>query len=394
MNKVITINLGGNAFPLEEGGYEALQAYLATAARRLERNPDRAEIIADIEQAIADKFRAVLSAHKGVVLTAEVATIITEMGAVEDGSPQAEVPGGAAAPTTEAGPSPAGEAPVPRRLYKIREGAELAGVCNGLAAFSGLDIRLVRMFFVIFTAITCGFGLLLYVGLALVLPTALTPAEKSAATGAPSTTEEFIRRAREGYYAGMRTMGDKQAHRAWRRKFKREMRAWRHDFRREMRSRRWARTEDAPPGADRPGPYVYAHPAATIARPVISLVIGLIFLLAIWAAWSLLTSGAVWGWPLPDHTPLWIGLVLLAIAYHILVWPLKILRYFCYFPGSDRAVWRLHHDSSGGFVGLACLLLVLWYAHGHIPAVHRAIDSLPPLIHHTVDAVRAWWARR
>ncbi len=93
MNKVITINLNGNAYPLEENGYEALRTYLDTAARRLEGNPDKAEIIADIEQAIADKFRAVLGANKTVVVTAEVEQIIAEMGPVEDASaPAAESP--------------------------------------------------------------------------------------------------------------------------------------------------------------------------------------------------------------------------------------------------------------------------------------------------------------
>ena len=33
MNKVITINLGGNAYQLEEGGYDALRAYLEPRPR-------------------------------------------------------------------------------------------------------------------------------------------------------------------------------------------------------------------------------------------------------------------------------------------------------------------------------------------------------------------------
>ena len=60
MNKVITINLGGTAYQLEEGGYDALRAYLETATARLQGNPDRDEILSDIEQAIAEKFRALL----------------------------------------------------------------------------------------------------------------------------------------------------------------------------------------------------------------------------------------------------------------------------------------------------------------------------------------------
>ena len=83
MNKVITINLNGVAYQLEEGGYDALRAYLDHAARRLEGNPDKDEIITDIEQAIADKFRALLGAHKTVVNTKEVTGVIAEMGPVE-----------------------------------------------------------------------------------------------------------------------------------------------------------------------------------------------------------------------------------------------------------------------------------------------------------------------
>ena len=86
MNKVITINLNGVAYQLEEDGYEALRAYLDSAARRLEVNPDKDEIIADIEQAIADKFRAVLGVNKTVVVTKEVEGVIGEMGPVEDAS--------------------------------------------------------------------------------------------------------------------------------------------------------------------------------------------------------------------------------------------------------------------------------------------------------------------
>src|ERR1035437_9742525 len=83
MNRVITINLNGIAYQLEESGYEALRTYLDNAARRLDGNPDKDEIMADIEQAMADKFRAVLGANKTVVITKEVTEVIAEMGPVE-----------------------------------------------------------------------------------------------------------------------------------------------------------------------------------------------------------------------------------------------------------------------------------------------------------------------
>src|SRR4030095_4052904 len=80
MQKVISINLNGNAYQLDERGYEVLLAYLEHAGRQLAGNPDRAEIVADLEQAIADKCVRVLGAHKSVVTAAEVDQIIKEMG--------------------------------------------------------------------------------------------------------------------------------------------------------------------------------------------------------------------------------------------------------------------------------------------------------------------------
>jgi DNA-binding transcriptional MocR family regulator len=55
MNTVIIVNLNGNAFHIEEPGYVALRAYLDAAGAQLEDNPDKGEILADLEQAIADK---------------------------------------------------------------------------------------------------------------------------------------------------------------------------------------------------------------------------------------------------------------------------------------------------------------------------------------------------
>jgi hypothetical protein len=42
MQKVITINLNGNAYQLDETGYEALRAYLDHAEAQLANNPDNA----------------------------------------------------------------------------------------------------------------------------------------------------------------------------------------------------------------------------------------------------------------------------------------------------------------------------------------------------------------
>ncbi len=83
MRKVTTINLNNNAYQIDEDGYEELRAYLDKAERALASNPDRAEILADLEQAIADKCRLALGPYKTVVSAAEIERILKEMGAVE-----------------------------------------------------------------------------------------------------------------------------------------------------------------------------------------------------------------------------------------------------------------------------------------------------------------------
>ena len=105
MQKVITINLNGNAYQIDESGHAALVAYLEGAERLLKDNPDRAEIVADLEQAIADKCRGFLGPHKTVVTAAEVDQIIREMGPVdaEGGADSNAAGSGAAAGASASG---------------------------------------------------------------------------------------------------------------------------------------------------------------------------------------------------------------------------------------------------------------------------------------------------
>jgi phage shock protein PspC (stress-responsive transcriptional regulator) len=56
-----------------------------------------------------------------------------------------------------------------KRLYRIREGRVVAGVCAGLAAYFGIDPTLVRLAFALFT-IFGGAGVLLYLIAWIIIP--------------------------------------------------------------------------------------------------------------------------------------------------------------------------------------------------------------------------------
>jgi phage shock protein PspC (stress-responsive transcriptional regulator) len=182
MQKVITINLNGNAYQLEEPGYDALHRYLSDAAGGLADNPDRAEILDDLEQAMAERCRRYLSSGKTVVPASEIERILTEIGPVDAAAVPRSVPGAA-----------------PHRLYQIREGAMISGVCNGLGAYFNIDPTFVRIAFLL-TAFFHGAGVLAYLLLMLLVPYAKTSDELAAQggnSGLPSRVQRFVEKLRE-----------------------------------------------------------------------------------------------------------------------------------------------------------------------------------------------------
>ncbi|GAB1422276.1 PspC domain-containing protein [Anaerolineales bacterium] len=57
-----------------------------------------------------------------------------------------------------------------KKLYRSRTEKQVAGVCGGLAAYFNIDVTLIRILFVIAT-LAGGPGILLYILLAIVIPT-------------------------------------------------------------------------------------------------------------------------------------------------------------------------------------------------------------------------------
>jgi len=383
MNKVIAINLDGNAYQLEEGGYDALRAYLETAAARLQGNPDRDEILSDIERAIGEKFRTLLAGHKTVVVTNEVAAVIAEMGPIEADPGKAADPGvnGPGAPGKASGQAAgeeraAGHAGPPRRLYRIYEGAMISGVCNGIAAYVNIDPTLVRLAFVVLTMFW-GTGVLVYLVMAIMVPVAVSPEEKAAASGDPSTAQEFIRRAKQGYYKAVKGFPDRKARREWKRRFKRDMRAnadqWRHNW-----HCYWSE-------------HIPIHPGMGFALPLISLLHGAAKILWICGLVSLLATGAVFGLALPASVPVWVAALLLFIAYGILACPLKVARRACY-QGLGRPNWTWSFVFLlDAVVWLAVVAALLWLAVHYFPELREAVRSIPSVAHQAADDIRAWW---
>lgn len=56
-----------------------------------------------------------------------------------------------------------------KKLYKVREGKVLAGVCQGLAEYLDIDVSIVRILTVVL-ALCYSVGLVAYIAAALILP--------------------------------------------------------------------------------------------------------------------------------------------------------------------------------------------------------------------------------
>jgi phage shock protein PspC (stress-responsive transcriptional regulator) len=363
MQKVISINLNGNAYQLDESGHETLRQYLARAEQQLGANPDRGEIMGDLEQAIADKCQKFLGPHKTVVAASEVDQIVAEMGPVNGvGTESSEPAGGAAAGESTAGP--AQDAP-PRRLYRIPAGAMIAGVCTGVAAYFKVDVTLVRIGFVVAALVTKGAATFAYVAMMFIVPEAETFEEQAAAGGKPFNAKEVIDR------AGKRSA---DAAREWRRAWRRQRRAW-----------GWYGT---PAGA----PLAYAPPPkALVLLPVFGLVHVALFLAAIAMLISLVNTGAILTWELPPDVPVWAAALILLIGYQIVVAPIRAMRHVVWYPGGTQPPPVAFWNAVIWLVGLA---FAIWLASNHIPEIREFVERVPSLFREFVWAMRDLFERR
>jgi phage shock protein PspC (stress-responsive transcriptional regulator) len=386
MQKVITINLNGNAYQIDEDGYAALVAYLEGAGRSLKDNPDLAEIIADLEQAIADKCRSFLGPHKTVVTAAEVDQIIREMGPV-DGSGGADPQSATGDDARSAGASAAGAGTgagraAPRRLYLIHEGAMLAGVCNGLAAYLNLDVTLVRIAFLLLALVTRGGFGLAYLALAFVIPPADTSEERAAAHGQPFNAQELIDRAKQKYASFADSQG-------WHRRWRREQRAWRRKWRASGWhpysgwSGGWGTPPSPPPGA-----YGLSM-LAGLRAALLTVVFTLLLWFWAWTIFSLVMRGHVFGQTLPDNVPPWMGIVALVVLFQFVAWPLRFARRRAYYYAPGAAHYYYAPLAVGGVISLGFWVLAAWLAYNYIPEVREIIRALPDVWNSFVRSIDA-----
>ena len=414
MQRVITINLNGNAYQLDEPAFEMLRAYLDRAELQLKENPDRAEIMADFEQAIADKCGKFLGSQKTVVLAPEMDQILKEMGPVEGGDENDE----ARTDKKEAGmgdQTGAGAA-APRRLYRIHQGRMIAGVCTGLGAYFDIDPTIVRIVFAALLFVTQGAFILAYFALMFVVPEATTSEEHAAAHGAPFNAQELLDQAKRHAREFAKQAEDFAERGEWRqhlheqkRLWRAQARAWKRDLRRGVREQAaWARGQaDWARGhadwarraawwgfwgpRDRPISYA-AQVWAAILMPVLGLISLVLFVWLAFAIFSLVTTGAMFGLALPAGIPLWAGILILIVLFQLVTSPIRSARHASYYAWGHHQGWFALWD---GVFAMAVTCLVFWLVYHYVLPVEdfrHFIEKLPDAIRTMMQDARMWLA--
>lgn len=188
MNKTIIININSIVFHIEEDAYDTLRSYMIEIKRHFGSSEDSREILEDIENRIAEMFsEKIEKGKKEVISAADVEEVVAQMGRVNDFE-EPSVPHGDFFEEEETiidadyGNS--------RKLMRDMDDKVFGGVCSGLGHFFGTESKWVRILFVLFVMLG-GSGILLYVILWIVMPKALTRADKMAMRGEQANLQNF-----------------------------------------------------------------------------------------------------------------------------------------------------------------------------------------------------------
>jgi phage shock protein PspC (stress-responsive transcriptional regulator) len=171
MKKVITANIGGRSFIIDEDAFAQLQDYLEHFKATITDPKDVEEVMADIEIRVAEILQEHLRNEMQSVNCAMVDIAITKLGKPKGWRDDLKTSWR-------------------RRLYRDPDHRLVGGVCSGIAAFFGFDIALVRLGFLLslLFALT---GLWVYFILWIVVPSARTVSEKLEMRGEPATAENI-----------------------------------------------------------------------------------------------------------------------------------------------------------------------------------------------------------
>ena len=189
MNKTVNINLGGMFFHIDEDAYLKMTRYFDAIKRSLSKSSGHEEIINDIELRVSELLTEKQKSDKHVIGLKDVDEVIAVMGQPEDYiieednfKPQMY----------------SGDSKKTKKLYRDTENGMIGGVLAGLGHYFGIDKVWLRIF-VLAMVFVFGSGILAYIILWIVMPEAITTAEKLEMNGEPVTISNIEKKVKEEF---------------------------------------------------------------------------------------------------------------------------------------------------------------------------------------------------
>lgn len=142
MNKVVSIEIAGQVFWIEEEAYDALRDYLKKIKTQLSDDECAEEIFQDIELRIAELLFALNSDKQKAIVLTQLSEVLDQVGFIDDAEQEQDVE-------------------MPRKSFRDPKNKILGGVCAGLAIRWGLPAFIIRLVFLGLTALF-GVGIFLY----------------------------------------------------------------------------------------------------------------------------------------------------------------------------------------------------------------------------------------
>ena len=174
MKKTVNINLSGRVFYIDDDAYARLKGYLEKIEKYFKSQEEGDEIFKDIESRIAELLGDMISTKTGVVTMEMVEEVINKMGQPEDFEDEETAETKKEEPKYER--FSYGKAN--KRLFRDVDSRILGGVCSGIAAYLNMDPVLVRILFVLIMFVGVGVIIPVYIILWIVVPAAITTAQK------------------------------------------------------------------------------------------------------------------------------------------------------------------------------------------------------------------------
>lgn len=200
MDKTKNISLGGFSFLIEENAYTALSQYLAEVRQHLQHNSDRDEIIFDVEQRMAELLKD-RTANREVIMHQDVLYLIEVLG-----KPEQYVEDEEADKATNAAPEASAQAfSTNKPLYRDIDDRKIGGVLSGMAHYFNISPTMLRIAFAVclilsfvvsyrgiflFNGVSWAI-IILYILLWMIVPAAVTTAQKLEMQGAAVTLDSL-----------------------------------------------------------------------------------------------------------------------------------------------------------------------------------------------------------